>query len=61
MMGPALSHHGPAASRAAVFQALESNRLLLASLKWSSGFLLGVQGDTGLAVASQMVSPRTDQ
>lgn len=49
------------AGRAAVFQALESNRLLLASLKWSSGFLLGVQGDTGLAVTSQVVAPRTDQ
>ena len=60
-MGPALSCRGPAAGRATVFQALESNRLLLASLKWSSGFLLGIQGDTGMAVASQMVSPRTDQ
>ena len=60
-MGPALSRPSLAASRAAVFQALESSRLLLASLKWSSSFLLGVQGDTGLAVASQMVSPRTDQ
>lgn len=59
-MGPALSRPSPAASRAAVFQALGSSRLL-ASLKWSSSFLLGVQGDTGLAVASQMVSPRTDQ